>query len=77
MNLYLISQQANNAYDTYDSAVIVANNSTEAKQFTGLNSETHDTWTTPDNVTVTKLGIASPFLNAKAGTIICSSFNAG
>ena len=31
MNLYLISQEVDNGYDTYDSAVVVAENEEEAR----------------------------------------------
>lgn len=36
MNLYLISQDVNNDYDTYDSAVVAAESEEEARGITNL-----------------------------------------
>jgi hypothetical protein len=82
MNLYLISQNKNNDYDTYDSAVVAAPNEQAAR-------ETHpsgEVWPdedrysgnywvrTPNEVTATLIGKAVK--GTKAG-VICASFNAG
>ena len=80
MNLYLISQNKENGYDTYDSAVVAAPDEQAARS-------THpgdrpwpensfcDTWCSkPEQVVVELLG------KAKTGTeagVICASFNAG
>lgn len=48
MNLYLISQDANNNYDTYDSAVVCAENEDGARKTNpggwSVWSEKHDSW---------------------------------
>ena len=71
LKLYLISQDSNKGYDTYDSAVVCCKNEQDAK-----NSKLgeFDYWVTPDKVKVELIGDAKKGL--KEG-IICSSFNAG
>lgn len=79
MNLYLISQDVNNDYDTYDSAVVAAKNEEMARNTIpgGLHNtfEHNCSWVrSPDQVKVELIG------KAKAGTkpgVICASFNAG
>lgn len=86
MKLYKISQEANNNYDTYDSAVVAAENEEEAR-FTDPNDNKWNgkgwgadgklqfsDWTKPDNVKVELIGEAIE--GTKAG-VICASFNAG
>ena len=92
MNLYLISQDTNSNHDTYDSAVVVSPNEDLARQVhpngycvwsiddwwhkeDNRSWGTDYTWTTPKNVTVELIGQALD--DAKEGTIICASFNAG
>lgn len=86
MNLYLISQSERNNYDTYDSAVVVAETPNQAKQIHPNGdkySEDIKTWekpygswaTSPKNVTAQYIGKAKRGL--KNGTVICASFNAG
>lgn len=87
MNLYKISQDVNNDYDTYDSAVVVAATEDDARQthpgqVSGLWSKT-EAWEdrsgvwckTPEQVKVELIGTALDTL--EAGTIIVASFNAG
>jgi hypothetical protein len=86
MKLYLISQDENTQYDTYDSAVVVAESEEDARtiipSYAGdkvrriPDKEAKWTWVNdPLKVRVQYIGEADPaFL--KAGTI-CSSFNAG
>ncbi len=84
MKLYLIKQDSNCDYDTYDSAVVIATSEEEAKSIHpgGARWEngqwTADwglmDWTVPDNVTVTCIGDAT---QGKAGDVVCASFNAG
>jgi hypothetical protein len=84
MNLYLISQEENNGYDTYDSAVVFANNEDEARNTnpsTGCPMEWEDTssgipsWCRyPESVKVELLGVA---IEGSENGVICSSFNAG
>ena len=81
MNLYLISQDENNDYDTYDSAVVCAQNEQEARMIqpngTGKEFNTGDfgTWAKyPDQVKVTLIGVADSSI---AEGLVLASFNAG
>ncbi len=83
MNLYKISQDVNDNYDTYDSAVVVAETEDKARkihpseyeqQWDGT-TNLYSSWTAIENVQVEYIGIAA--LGLQPGTIICSSFNAG
>ena len=89
-NLYLISQNTNRRYDTFDSAVVAAYSEDEATYIhpdggstwdagLGWNNEhgtrANKTWPSPDNITVVKIGIAES--NVDAGEVVLSSFNAG
>jgi len=82
MNLYLISQDENYGYDTYDSAVVAADNEEAARMFHPGFDDDYDwngvdegtTWCDAKDVKVEFLGVA------KHGTsrgYICVSFNAG
>ena len=79
MNLYLLEQDVNSRYDTYDSCVVVAESEEAARLINPEGAEFGYEWTTwahdPTYVTVTYIGVATD--NLEAGTIICSSFNAG
>lgn len=83
MRLFLISQTVNRGWDTYDSAVVCAENEQAAR-------ETHPsttappkwwedelqcyTWCQPKDVQVKEVGLPiDPFTPG----VICSSFNAG
>lgn len=70
MNLYLISQTANNDWDTYDSAVVAAPDENTAKHMLPGNFDS--TWTSPENVEVKYLGTTE-----LPQSVICASFNAG
>ena len=82
MNLYLISQTQNGAYDTYDSAVVCAPDEETARHMDprdGLQKKEWDhKWSTwcdgPEHVSVQYLGEAA--LGIEQG-VICASFNAG
>ena len=69
MKLYRISQDVNNDYDTYDSAVVAAP-SIKAAQETNFTYG----WCSPEHVKVEYIGTAKP--GTKPG-IIVASFNAG
>ena len=80
MKLWLISQDKNNGYDTYDSAVVAADTDTEAKMMHPFNGEDikPEPWSDwvgePEQVACEYIG------EAKDGTqkgVICASFNAG
>lgn len=84
MNLYLLSQNERNGYDTYDSCVVCAESEDEAKRihpreqnecFHGRNNWQSETWASyPENVTCKLIGTAAD--NVKKG-VVCASFNAG
>lgn len=78
MNLYLISQSHNRGYDTYDSAVVVAENENIAKQMHPRSGEPsmfdRKDWADPEYVEVEYLGKAD---NISERKVICASFNAG
>jgi hypothetical protein len=91
MKLWLISQEANNDYDTYDSAVVVAPDETAAKSRhpgesyfwkdgawqteSGHKEFSRGSWAPPEQVTAKCIGEAAPDL--ALGEIVCASFNAG
>jgi hypothetical protein len=83
MNLYLISQDENKDYDTYDSAVVCAPDEKTAKMIhpdhADINIEyfkrKFDTWCSdPKLVSVKFLGLAHP--DIKQGVVL-ASYNAG
>ncbi len=83
MKLWLISQTENNNYDTFDSAVVAADTEEEAKAVPpnvpfNDNPPKWDEYvwaSSPAKVTAEYIGEAKP--GTPAGTVICSSFNAG
>lgn len=79
MKLWLIEQDENNNYDTYDSAVVAADSESDARAISpdgGKWRDRHSSWaSSPDNVKVSYVGEAAPGL--VSGEIICASFNAG
>ena len=82
MNLYLISQNTNNDYDTYDSAVVCAASEAEARNMTLPYGKRRDwekndcSWVNwPDQVIVELIGTADP--SRKEAGVVCASFNAG
>lgn len=81
MKLWLIAQDQNNGYDTYDSAVVAAETEEQARQTnpqgTGpidWGAHIWDWCDSPDQVIVKLLGEAAQ--GVEAG-VICASFNAG
>jgi hypothetical protein len=73
MNIYRLSQTVNNDYDTYDSAVVVAESEEAARETKPPYPDY--SWAQPADITVELIGIALP--SYTEGTIICASFNAG
>ncbi len=83
MKIYKISQTENDDWDTYDSAVVYAENEEEAKKIhpAGYHdeevtnvSEKYSSWTTLDNVVAEYIGEAKD--GVEKGVIV-GSFNAG
>jgi len=76
MNLYLISQDENDDYDTYDGMVVAAENEAIARNITPTKSgfETNSWCSSPDKVEVKLIGRA---VKGTVSGIILSSFNAG
>ena len=80
MNLYLISQDVNSNYDSYDAMVVCAESEEDARNITPEddNSFPSHMWSSwcysPDQVSVEYLGVAEEKITME---IILSSFNAG
>ena len=80
MKIYKISQSSNQDYDTFDSAVVCANDEESARNMNPRNGESADwshqySWCdSPDKVTVEYIGEAVDSLLAG---VVVASFNAG
>ncbi len=75
MKIWLISQNIMNDYDTYDSAVVFANDEMEAVSIhPNGNNDWDGTWVNSSDVKVELIGTAKS--GSKKG-VICASFNAG
>ena len=81
MNLYLISQDVNDEYDTYDSAVVCAETEDEARmihpvdeEWDGSKAENYCEWCDVKDVQVKIIGVAAN--NLQIGVIL-ASYNAG
>lgn len=82
MKLFLIAQNENNEYDTYDSAVVCAENEEVASNMNPANGEATIDWgrsysawcSSVEKVEVKYLGEAAK--DIKPG-IVCASFNPG
>lgn len=78
MNLYLISQNINDQYETYDSAVVAAENECDAIKIHPSGNDDNwgnyrnNAWCDQSNVKVELIGKADN--NIKRG-VICASFN--
>ena len=89
MNLYKISQDVNDDWDTFDAAVVVAESAEEAKKIIpghhGGYRENPDyeisisDWAQPEDVKAEFIGVAdNDFLNSLDGrTTVVASYNAG
>ncbi len=79
MNLYLLTQDENDGYDTYDSCVVAAKTERSAQRIhpspydKSWNAENRVWASSPENVKVKRIGTA---LRKTAGVIL-TSFNAG
>ncbi len=78
LKLYLLTQDSNTGYDTYDSAVVAAPDERMAAQIHPNGDSTnwsHYSWCSgPEAVTVELIGTAAAGV---AQGVICASFNAG
>ena len=76
MNIYMIAQRVNDGWDTYDSAIVAAENEDVAR-FMHPDGDPEpwdfDSWCDPTDVTVTPIGISTENLER----VILSSFNDG
>ncbi len=81
MNIYKISQDINNDYDTYDSAIVIAGNTNDAKKMhpdtTGDIGTDTDVWAwcDVDHVSVELIGIADAKYTKPC--VVVASYNAG
>lgn len=75
LKLYLISQNANSDYDTYDSAVVAAYDEEEARNtHPDGDWEYNYSWAEPEEVSVKYIGIATTDIEPG---VVLASFNAG
>ena len=77
MNLYLLTQNENNDYDTYDAIVVAAESEDQARLITPYDRGYYQSfggWASPDKVAVELIGESVP--GTEAGVIL-ASFNAG
>lgn len=93
MNLYLIEQEVNNIYDTYDSAVVAAESEEEARNIhpSEFYKSHKNGWlfrdSNPREVEETtydwcsksdvQVRLIGTTETEESGTVICASFNAG
>jgi len=75
MKIYIISQIKNCNYDTFDSAVVVANNKDEARCIYPNNCSPDQWVNNPIDVTVEEIGEAD--VKYTQPCVILASFNAG
>ncbi|SCX40147.1 hypothetical protein [Nitrosospira sp. Nsp1] len=76
MNIYLISQYENTGFNTYNTAVVIAE-SEEAAQLTHPSGEEEwidESWADPEDIEVELLGEAVE--GSRAG-VLCASFHTG
>ncbi len=81
MKLFLICQEQNNSYETYDSAVVAAPDEDTARQMDPGNGgemewgTPYSSWCeSPNHVTVRYIGDAADDVDQG---VVCASFNAG
>jgi hypothetical protein len=75
MKLWLLTQNVNGGYDTYDSCVVAEESEVTAKLITPGESNWEYTWAAPKDVKALMIGEAA--LGITRGQVICASFNAG
>ena len=82
MKIFKIYQNINRGYETFDSAVVIADSAEEAQKIhpAGAEFSDYDGWVArPDLVQIIYLGkvVGLPDDDIYPGAIICASFNAG
>lgn len=87
MNLYKISQNVDNNWEIYDSAVVVAESEEEARKIIPAHwmrgwlqdEDDRDSWVEPEDVNVELIGVvdANYFDKLNGRTTVVSSYNAG
>ena len=75
MKLFLITQEVNSSYDTYDSAVVAAENMDDAKKHTCEELGLYGSWAAFEDLDGKEIGIADESYTDMI--IICASYNAG
>lgn len=76
MNLYLLTQDENKGYDTFDSCVVAAESLEAATRIHPRGDWKSDTWaSSPEKVTAVFIGVAASTI--QEGEVICASFHAG
>ena len=78
MNLYLLSQEEYDGYDTYDACVVCAATAEDAVKIQPGDEwdKKNNTWTPhPEAVQVVFIGVAAE--DIPEGTVVIGSFNAG
>lgn len=75
MKLYKISQEYNNGYDTYDSAIVAALSEGDAVNIYPSGEKWEGTWAESHHVTAVYVGEAADGI--LEGEVLCASFNAG
>ena len=76
MNIYLISQYENTGYNTYDTAVVIAESEETARLIhpSGGEEWIEECWADPEDVEVELLGEAIEGAHAR---VVCVSFHTG
>lgn len=78
MNLYLLSQDVNDNYDTYDSMIVVSDTIENAVKHSVEKHHTYTTykpWAAAEDIKCIMIGVANP--EYETTEIILASFNAG
>jgi hypothetical protein len=81
MNLYLLTQEVNTGYDSFDSTVVCAESLEDAKTISPYGEECtnkqdyrYDSWCKLDDVVARLIGVAS---DDQVRGVVVASFNAG
>jgi hypothetical protein len=82
LHIFLLNQNTNNKYDTYESAVVIAKNEEEARLihpdgniFTFKREWDMRSWVSPDQVKVQLVGVAGH--NWQEGDVVIANYHSG